>query len=314
MSDDSLPLRLSWDEVAPASCLRGAVAVGNFDGVHRGHANLVAALQEQARAVGGPAVVLSFDPHPLQLLAPEKFQPMLMTPADRVRWLKQAGADEVVLLRTSRELLQLSGTRFFQRILRGGLAAKAVVEGFNFRFGRDRAGDLDLLQLLCRIAGLTFVSVPPFLLDGVPVSSSRVRNELLAGNVRAAARLLGRRHDVHGVVGTGAQRGRLLGFPTANLQQVETVLPGDGVYAVRATTAGTVHAGAANVGPNPTFGEQDRKLEVHLLDFSGDLYGQQLTVEFVERLRGTRPFPGPAELVEQLRRDVEAVRGLEISS
>ena len=171
-----------------------------------------------------------------------------------------------------------------------------------------------MLQALCRAAGIEFAAVPPFLLDGTPVSSSRVRNELLAGQVAAAARLLGRHYEVHGLVGAGAKRGRLLGFPTANVERVETLLPGDGVYAVRVAAAGRMWPGAANVGPNPTFGESARKLEVHLLDFSGDLYDQRLGVEFVERLRGTRPFAGAAELIQQLRRDVEAVRHLGIST
>jgi riboflavin kinase/FMN adenylyltransferase len=308
MSDVSPRISLNWNDPTPASCRGGAVAVGNFDGVHRGHAALVAVLREQARAVGGPAVVLSFDPHPLQLLAPEKFQPLLTTPSDRGRWLKACGADKVVLLRTSSELLRLTPDEFFDQILRDNFVAKALVEGFNFRFGRDRAGDLELLQSRCRATGIGFSAVPPFLLDGTPVSSSRVRNELLAGNVREAARLLGRSYEVHGSVGTGAKRGRVLGFPTANVERVETLLPGDGVYAVWCPVAGKMWAGAANVGSNPTFGETARKLEVHLLDFTGDLYEQRLSVEFVERLRGTRPFLSAAELIEQLKRDVAAVR------
>jgi riboflavin kinase/FMN adenylyltransferase len=307
MSDGS-PLRLSWDEAPPERCRGGAVAVGNFDGVHRGHASLVRVLRDHAAAAGGPVVVVSFDPHPLALLDPAKFQPTLNTPDDRVRYLKQVGADEVVLLRTSPELLALTPDAFFDRILRGGLAAKAVVEGFNFRFGRDRAGDTAMLAELCRAAGVTFAVVPPFELDGAPVSSSRVRAALLAGDVQEAARLMDRRYLIHGTVGTGMKRGRTLGFPTANLERVETLLPGDGVYAVRVQWDGRWWGGAANVGPNPTFGEHARKVEVHLIEFAGDLYGATLDVEFVARLRGTRRFAGPAELVEQLQRDVNESR------
>lgn len=305
---DGSPLRLNWDETPPARCRGGAVAIGNFDGVHCGHASLVRRLRDLAAMVGGPAAVVSFDPHPLALLAPEKFQPTLNTAADRVRFLRQVGADEVVLLRTSPELLQLSPHAFFERILGDGFGAKAVAEGFNFRFGRDRGGDTALLAELCRAAGIAFEVVPPFELDGAPVSSSRVRKALLAGDVEEAARLMDRRFLIHGTVGAGMKRGRTLGFPTANLERVETLLPADGVYAVRVQWNEKSWGGAANVGPNPTFGEHARKVEVHLIDFTGDLYGSALDVEFVTRLRGTRPFAGAAELIEQLKRDVNESR------
>jgi riboflavin kinase/FMN adenylyltransferase len=296
--------RLNWDEAPPAECHCGAVAVGNFDGVHLGHAELVRILREKPR----PAVVVSFDPHPLLLLAPERFQPLLTTAEDRAAYLKECGADHVVLLRTTPELLNLTAEEFFARILRDGFRPQAVVEGFNFRFGRDRAGDTETLARLCRGAGIDFTLVPPLELDGAPVSSSRVRMALLAGDVTEAGRLVGRPYRVHGVVAAGAKRGRTLGFPTANLEQVATLLPGDGVYAVRVEFDGRTFAGAANVGPNPTFGEQARKLEVHLIDFTDNLYGKTLGVAFLRRLRSTRPFAGPDDLVRQLRLDVEQAR------
>ncbi len=301
-------IRLDWDKAPAPICRGGAVTVGNFDGVHLGHASLVDTLCRKAQAVGGPAVVVTFDPHPLALLAPERFQPLLTTPADRAVRLAELGADVVVLLRTAPELLRVSADEFFARILRDGFQPRAVVEGFNFRFGHDRGGDTDTLATLCRAAGIDFTLVPPLELDGAPVSSSRVRSALLAGDVTEAARLMGRRYHLAGVVGTGQKRGRTLGFPTANLEQVQTLLPGDGVYAVRVSHDGQTFAGAANVGPNPTFGELARKLEVHLIDFSGDLYGESLGVAFLRRLRGTRPFAGPDDLVRQLRQDVEQAR------
>lgn len=302
--DPSKPIRLDYDQVPPAECQGGAVAVGNFDGVHLGHAHLVHTLREQGR----PAVVVSFDPHPLRLLAPERFQPLLTTPEDRAEFLHGCGADHVVLLKTTPELLRLSAAEFFERILRHGFQARAVVEGFNFQFGRDRAGNLNTLAELCRAAAILLTVVPPLELDGAPVSSSRVRNALLAGDAAEAARLMGRSYRLHGVVGSGQRRGRLLGFPTANLKQIETLLPADGVYAVRVRWEGTAWAGAANVGSNPTFGETARKLEVHVLDFSGDLYGKRLTVEFVRRLRGTQPFAGAEALKARLQKDIEQAR------
>jgi riboflavin kinase/FMN adenylyltransferase len=299
---------LNWEEMPPAPCRGGAVAVGNFDGVHRGHAALLADLRQQARQSSGPAVVLTFDPHPLKLLRPEQFLPVLTLTADRAQLLEAAGADHVVILRTTERLLQLSAVDFFEQVLRQRLDARAVVEGANFAFGHNREGTVEVLRRLCAEAGLTMHVVAPVLVDGVIVSSSRVRAALLRGAVREAAQLLGRPYRLRGVVGTGQRRGATLGFPTANVEQIETVIPADGVYAVRILHSGSTWAGAANLGPNPTFGEQARKVEVHIIGFQGDLYGQPLAVDFLERLRDTRPFRGVDELVQQLRRDVEQAR------
>jgi riboflavin kinase/FMN adenylyltransferase len=242
------------------------------------------------------------------LLAPERFQPPLNTPEDRAAYLEQVGADKVVMLQTVPELLRLTPDVFFERILREGLDSKAIVEGFNFRFGRDRAGDNDVLARLCRKSHMTFRVVPPLELDGAPVSSSRVRSALIEGDVTESARLMGRAYRLWGVVGKGQQRGRTLGFPTANLERIPTLVPGNGVYAVRVEVDDRSWSGAANVGPNPTFGEQARKLEVHLIGFDGDLYGRKLGVTFLKRLRGTRPFAGPDDLIRQIQSDVAQVR------
>jgi riboflavin kinase/FMN adenylyltransferase len=300
--------RLHWDETPPADWRSGALAVGNFDGVHRGHGALVAQLRRRADSLGGPAIVLSFDPHPLQLLRPQQFQPVLTTLSERARLLCAQGANHVVLLQTTPALLSRAPAEFFGRIVRDGFRARALVEGDNFRFGRDRQGDVTLLGELCRQEGITLDVVPPFEIGGVRVSSSRVRQALARGAVEEAAALLGRPYRLRGIVGTGQRRGRTIGFPTANLEALETLVPGDGVYAVRAWHAGTVWPGAANIGPNPTFAENARKVEVHLLGFQGDLYGQSLDVDFVARLRDTRPFSGVAELIAQLRTDVEQAR------
>jgi riboflavin kinase/FMN adenylyltransferase len=298
------------DQDLLTACRGGAVTVGNFDGVHRGHQALLAELRRQAAAVHGPAVALTFDPHPLRLLRPEQFQPVLTTLADRTELLHQHGADHVVVLRTTPELLHLRAREFFDRVLRGRLEARALVPGFNFGFGHDREGTVETLAAFCREAGLACVPVPPLELDGRPVSTSRVKGELQRGDASGAALLLGRPYRLRGIVGTGQRRGQTLGFPTANLEQMETLVPADGVYAGRALIEGGDWPAAVNVGPNPTFGEGARKVEVHLIGFAGDLYGRPLAVDFVERLRDTRPFPGPAELVRQLRADIEAAARL----
>jgi riboflavin kinase/FMN adenylyltransferase len=301
---------LGWNESPPEACRRGALAIGNFDGVHCGHAALVARVRQRAAEVGGRAVVLTFDPHPLQLLRPENFQPLLTTAADRAELLQACGADDVVILRTSRELLHLSAREFFERVIRAGFAAHALVEGDNFGFGRGREGTVDTLKTFCREADIGLDIVSPVERNGVRVSSSRVREALVGGDVGSAAVLLGRPYRLRGVVGRGARRGQTLGFPTANLERVETLVPGNGVYAVRLTHADQTWPGAANIGPNPTFGEQARKIEAHLIGFQGDLYGQSLAVEFIARLRDTRPFAGVEQLVSQLRVDVEQAQRL----
>ena len=255
-------------------------------------------------------MVVTFDPPPAALLhpSPDKAVP-LTTLAGRAELLHAAGADHVVILKADAGLLSLSPEAFFEDVIVGLFGAKAVAEGYNFRFGRGRAGDTATLRELCEPAGVAFEEVRPLLAGGEPISSSRVRAELVAGNVAAAADLLGRPYRINGSVETGAKRGRTIGFPTANVGTVGTLLPAVGVYAVRAVLPdGTTHPAAANVGPNPTFGDDARKVEVHLIGYNGDLYGKPFGVEFVARLRDTRPFAGAAELVEQLKHDVAAAK------
>jgi len=311
---------LPWHEAPPAGCRGGAVSVGNFDGVHRGHVALVEELRRQAAAIHGPAVVLTFDPHPLQLLRPDSYPPPLTPPAERARLLQAHGANEVVVLRTTPDLLDLTAEEFFERVMRGQFDARALVEGVNFGFGRGRGGNVDTLAELCRRDGLGLVVVPPLQLDGEPVSSSRIRSALQRGAVAEAAACLGRPYRLTGTVGVGQRRGATLGFPTANLERTETLIPGDGVYAGRTWLPSPLAPpgrgvggegfwpAAANIGPNPTFGENARKVEVHLIGFQGDLYGSELSVDFIERLRDTRRFGDVNELIAQLRTDMDQAR------
>ena len=301
--------RVEWQTEFPTRCRHGAIAIGNFDGAHRGHAVLLSALARRAGQVGGPAVAVTFDPHPLTILRPDIRLELLTVPDERAEYLHQLGADEVLILRVTAELLDLRAEEFFSRVIKDRLDARAVVEGPTFAFGRRREGNLDLLARLCGDAEVILEVIEPVDLDGAEVSSSRIRADLHRGDMASARRCLGRDYRLRGQVVPGAQRGRTIGFPTANLERVETIIPGDGVYAVRARLPnGEVRAGAANIGPNPTFAEQLRKIEVHLLDFTGDLYSQVVSIDFVERLRDTRPFPSVADLVSQLRQDVAQVR------
>jgi riboflavin kinase/FMN adenylyltransferase len=297
-------LELDWNEDAPAGFRNGALAIGNFDGVHLGHQALLAELRKQARLIDGPAVAVTFEPHPLRILKPQSYQPALTTMAERTRWIERYGADHVVVLATSKDLLSLAPDKFFHSLIEEGLAARTLVEGFNFRFGRDRLGTIESLGWLCRQSGKTLTVVGPVQRDGANVASSRVRRALLEGDVKVASELLGRPYRLQGTVVPGQERGRGLGFPTANLGSIETLLPADGVYAVRVEHADFRGPGAVNIGANPTFGETARKVEVHLIGYSGDLQGQPLVMEFIERLRDTRAFTGPEALKRQLQLDV----------
>jgi riboflavin kinase/FMN adenylyltransferase len=303
-------IALRLGDRVPEDVRGGVVTVGNFDGVHRGHAALLSVARELARFHGNKVVAVTFDPHPLVLLAPERYQPPLTTIDERARLLQAVGADHVVVLQTSMKLLALSPVEFCGNILLESLGARGVVEGFNFRFGHNRAGSNALLKGYCYDTGVAFREVSAFELHGRPVSSSRVRDALLPGDLATVTELLGRPYRVSGVVGTGARRGRTIGFPTANLDRVETLLPGNGVYAVRVHTAAGRFAGAAHVGPNVTFGEDARKVEVHLLDFADDLYGETLAVDLIARIRGTEKFANVDALIQQMNRDVAETRRL----
>lgn len=291
------------------ACRRGAVTVGNFDGVHLGHQDIIEQLTHRARAVDGPSVVLTFVPHPIQLLRPDRLPPPLTTLDRKLELLEMSGVDVCVTYPTTLELLELSADTFFRQIIQVQLAARAMVEGPNFYFGKNRGGDTKLLEKLCRAAEIQFSIVEPSTAEGQLISSSRIRAAVSNGRVAEARQLLGYGYRVSGTVIEGARRGNTIGFPTANLAGVETLLPKPGVYAGRAfINSDRSYVAAINVGPNPTFGEHDQKFEVHLVDFSGDLYGELLQVEFVDWLREVRPFASVEQLVAQLKQDVEAAR------
>lgn len=290
---------------------RGAfVTVGNFDGVHRGHQALLSRLRAKADAAGAPALAITFDPHPATLLRPAEAPVPLVWPEREVELLREAGATEVGVFRTGNWLLELSAREFFDRVIREQIGARGLVEGPNFAFGHDRRGDVTILGDWCAAAGIDFEVVEGTRLDGELVSSSRIRRILAAGDAEYAARLMGRPYRIRGLVGRGAGRGAGLGFPTANLIEIDTLIPADGVYAARAFVdgRGPSYPAACNIGPNPTFGEKGRKVEAHLLGFAGDLYDRRIELDFLRRLRDTRRFPGLDDLLRQVRADIEETR------
>lgn len=293
---------------SPALYREGFVSIGNFDGVHCGHQAMVAELVSRARAQKVPAVALTFDPHPIELLRPESVPPRLTTIGHRAELLQQYGVDCVIVLPTSPRFLTMTAEDFFHTIIRTELQARGLVEGPNFFFGRNRSGSVTVLRGFCSAHGLTLDIIPPVIVDEQLVSSSVIRSLIEAGDLRESVRLLGHAYRLSGKVIRGAERGRTIGFPTANLSELANLVPGNGVYAATATIQGTRYLAAVNIGPNPTFGETSRKVEVHLLDFRGDLYGTILDVDFLRRLRDVRPFSSVDQLLVQLKRDVEDVR------
>lgn len=294
----------------PAAARGGAVAIGNFDGVHRGHIQIVHRLLERAGEVGGPAIVFTFDPHPVRLLRPDQCPPPLTWTERKAELLAGHGVDWIVAYPTDEALLALSPADFFQQIVCNTLGARALVEGPNFFFGHNREGTINRLRELANAAGISLDVVPPVEVDDMLVSSSRVRDLLRTGNVEQARKLLSVPYRIRGLVTHGAGRGAKIGFPTANLAGIDTLLPAHGVYAGRAYLGTESYPAAMNLGPSPTFGDATNRVEVHVIGLADPLYGQPMEVDFLARLRDIRPFDSVDALVEQLRDDIAETKSI----
>ena len=286
------------------------LAIGVFDGVHLGHRALIAQLARGAREDDARAVAATFDPLPIQALAPGAPASALSDVSDRVRLLRGAGAEAVVVFSFDDAFAKLSADEFVDRV-RGACDVRRIVVGPDFHFGRRAEGDVQKLRERGRRDGFMVDVVTPIAIEGTIVSSTRIRNLLLAGDVEAAARLLGRPYSVRGRVVHGARRGRALGFPTINLAPPkDRLLPRDGIYAMWAEMGEGRFKAAASLGVRPTFGGGgERVLEAYLLDFSGEVYGEEVEVSFVKRLRDEIAFASPADLSAQIARDVEDTKG-----
>lgn len=289
----------------------GAVAIGNFDGVHLGHARLVERLRVMAEQVGGPAVVFTFDPSPTRVLRPDAAPEPLLWLSRKVEILSELGADAVFAYPTDKRFLEMDAREFFDDIICNRLSARAMVEGPNFFFGRNRSGNVEVLRQFCDDAAMPFEVVKPVELDGQIVSSSRVRSLVMAGRLGDALAMLGRPYRIRGTVVRGAGRGAKIGYPTANVAQIDTLLPGMGIYAARALAGNRWHPAAVSLGSNPTFDEGTLKVEVYLIGFQGDIYEQAIEVDFLARLRDIERFDSVDALVAQMAKDVE--RTIEIS-
>ncbi|HTI96966.1 MAG TPA: bifunctional riboflavin kinase/FAD synthetase [Rudaea sp.] len=309
---------MNWlhrDAAGPCLAPRGsAVCIGAFDGVHRGHQAVLAQVRASAQAQGLTPVAVSFDPIPRRFFARTAPVPQLATVRERVEYLLAAEMERVLLLRFDAKLAAMSAQDFVEQVLVARLNARQVWVGEGFHFGHKRAGDLELLQQIGKMHGFKAGEVAPFTLEGERVSSTRIRALLEAGDFDAAARLLGRRFAIGGHVVRGAQLGRKLGYPTANLRLGSRVSPVEGIFAVRVHgVRSQAMPGVASLGTRPTVPMQNKVgrevlLEAHLFDFDGDLYGKRIEVEFVHKLRDEAKFDGLDAMVKQIDLDAQAAR------
>jgi riboflavin kinase/FMN adenylyltransferase len=285
------------------------LTIGNFDGVHLGHQVLLKRLVELARRASVPSVVMTFEPHPVKVLHPDRRLTRIFDFDDQRKSLESAGIDLMVVEPFSREFSQVGAERFLNEWIYRPFCPRAVIVGYDFSFGSERKGSIDFLRLRAGELGIEVEVIPPVKVDGEICSSSRIRQSLESGDVELANKLLGRPFYVEGLVERGAGRGRTIGIPTANLRTNAETLPQQGVYAAFAVTRAGRFKCVVNIGSNPTFVHAGQvTVEAHLLDFDSDLYGEHLRIEFISRLRNEMKFSGVDALVAQIRSDIVAGR------
>jgi riboflavin kinase/FMN adenylyltransferase len=285
-------------------------AIGIFDGVHRGHQYLIKQMLTTARRLGAGSIVITFFPHPAHVLRPDLKLGYLTSLDDRFRLLSDLGVAACLVVPFNRSFAKIRPQKFIKDILVKKLGVKAVFVGDDFRFGKDRSGDIVLLQKFASPYGYEMHAVSGFKQGGAIISSTRIRQLVGAGKLNEAARLLGRRVSISGVVVKGSERGKSLGFPTANIDYEADILPPKGVYVVRALLGRKKYPAIANIGTRPSFEKQISKLylEVHILDFSKNIYGKRLEVEFLKKVRNEKKFTSPQQLIQQIQKDESFAR------
>jgi len=282
----------------------GVVTLGNFDGLHIGHQVLIRNVVERAREIGGTSIVFTFHPHPLKVLSPKTCPPLISSYEEKIALFEEMGLDMLLMIPFTREIAEMDAWDFAEKVLSRTLNASEVFVGFNYRFGRNREGSVTRLREFGEKLGFRVREVREVTVDDEVVSSTKIRDLLKAGNVEHAARLLGRPYAITGRVVQGDRRGRTLGFPTANVDPIHEIMPYPGVYAVRVFVDGRQYNGVANAGFRPTFDKRDLCLEVHILDFSGDIYGREITLFLVSKIRAEKRFESLEALKAQIEKDV----------
>ena len=298
------------EALSQAAYVNPVLALGNFDGVHLGHRAIFRQVRARAQAIQGTGMVFTFDPHPSRLLRPDLAPPLLTTFEQKMRLIAAEGVEVGLRVPFTDAFAQQPPEAFIQEVLCGAIGARELVVGYDFRFGHRRAGTVEYLQDAAATYGYRVTVVSAISVAGLTVSSSNIRALIQRGDVEEASRLLGRYYAIEGPVVEGFRRGRTIGFPTANVQPINEIAPQTGVYAVRAAWREASFDGVANVGYNPTFGNDALSVEAHLFDFQADVYGETLRVEFVRKIRDERKFDSIDALVEQIGRDADAARAI----
>ncbi len=284
------------------------VALGNFDGLHLGHQLILERTGRAAREITGESIVFTFEPHPLKVLQADQCPPLITPFKKKMMLMEGLGIDVVICAEFTREFSAISAREFVKLILVDRIGPRRIIVGYNYAFGRRRQGSLEDLKRYGQEFAFQVEAVDPIRVDGRIVSSSAIRDLIRCGEMALAARLLGRHYLVMGKVIWGTGRGRLLGVPTANVEILNELYPRNGVYAVTVLIDNQTYQGVANVGTNPTFGENRFSLEVHVFDFNRDIYGKEIQVAFVQRIRDERVFEGSAALIEQIKKDMTHAR------
>jgi len=287
------------------------LTIGNFDGVHKGHLALFDMVKERARSIGGQSALMTFDPHPIKVMKPGNGPPLITLTQQKLELIEDADIDVIFCIPFTKEFASISASEFVQNILVDRIGVREIVVGYDYTFGQGRKGDIGLLQEMGGTLGFMVHVVEPVHVGDKLVSSTSIRKLVQDGNLSEAKQLLGRDYQILGTVVRGKDRGgRLLGFPTANLELIDELVPKVGVYAVKIAVGDQSLDGVTNIGYNPTFGKGPFSVETHILDFKEDLLGRSIRVKFVERLRDERPFGSVKDLSDQIGRDVLSARKL----
>lgn len=285
------------------------LTIGNYDGVHLGHQKILSMVLQKAREIKGTSMVMTFDPHPVKVLAPERDIKLLTTSEEKAKLIKAMGIDVLLFINFNKEFANMLPDDFINTVLVDKFQVREIIVGTNYAFGRHKKGTIELLRRRGEKYGFEVKAIRQVMVHGNVVSSSAIRSLLLKGSVYEASKYLGRTYSIEGSVIKGKGRGQnLLNIPTANITTPVEIAPKEGVYAVKVGLKGKIYDGVANIGKNPTFGNQEVSYEVHLFNFSGNLLGQNLRVCFIDRIRGERTFPNIASLGKQIKQDMESAR------
>lgn len=286
------------------------ITLGNFDGLHLGHQELVRMVMKRAAEIHGQSMVVTFRPHPLKVLAPDKCPELISIYEEKIELFKKLGIDVLIKIPFNLHFAEMTPREFVKKILCDLLGAKEIFVGFNYRFGKGREGNIETLKEMGREFGFKVNEVEQISVDGEIISSTKIRSFIKEGEVEHAARLLGRPYAITGIVIRGDSRGKSLGFPTANIASKHMIIPSNGVYAVKLYARDTCHDGIVNIGLRPTFDTKTLAIEVHVFDFNEDLYGEEVTVYFIKKLRTEKKFDSADALITQITKDITEAKAV----